>query len=208
MQIDALITNLNTLTREQSAYSQDQNYLHLFSAAKTGCESLLTLTVEMRRELLSGLSKAHALIAKNLVEIKALLQSEEDYQAHYMPSLHSLMQTAGLERQPLEDLLHVACTGRTRIDLELVDFSETVQSLHTLQNITCFIYEGLDFQENDADKIARLQRRLAKMTAGYQGVVLMGLNAIPQAEGLDLAAGLSAVMGVSLVHSAVEDLIA
>ena len=208
MQIDALVTNLNTLTREQFAFLEDRNYLHLFSAAKTGCESLLTLTVEMRRELLAGLSKAHALIAQNLVEIKTLLQSEEAYQAQFIPGLQGLMQAAGLEPQPAEELLRVARTARTRINLELVDFSETIQSLHTLQNITCFIYQALDFQESDANEITRLQQRLVKMTAGYQGVVLMGLNAAPQAEDMHLAASLSAVMGVSLVNGAVRDLIA
>jgi hypothetical protein len=207
-QLEPLVKNFNLLINEQTAYAADQNFLHLFSAAKTGCESLLTLTVEMRRDLLAGLSKAHALISANLTPLKAMLADESAYQNDFLPALKRLLQATALDKEPAARLYAAAEHNRALIDLDLVDFSATIQTLHTLQNMTCFIYQELDFQENDAERIARLRLRLERISAGYGGVVLMGLNASPSVAGLELPAALGGVLGVSLVVQSVANMIA
>lgn len=208
MQLEALVANFNKLSREQLDFAANGNFLHLFSAAKTGCEALLTLTVEMRRELLGGLSKSHALIAANLPAIQTVLADEAAYQAQFIPGLARLVHASGLEAAPAAGLLTAAGAARALIDLELVDFSSTVQTLHTLQNMACFIYQELDVQEADPQRVARLRLRLERITAGYGGIVLMGLNANPPAPELALPAALSGVLGVSQVHRAAADMIA
>ena len=99
-QLEPLVKNFNLLVNEQTAYAADQNFLHLFSAAKTGCESLLTLTVEMRRDLLAGLSKAHALISANLTPLKTMLTDESAYQNEFLPALKRLLQATALDKEP------------------------------------------------------------------------------------------------------------